>query len=143
VKGFGGSITGFANPEFDKLVEDATTAGADDRRRLLGQAQDILARDLPQQVLWYPDGIWAYRQAAYDGWVNDRGQGIFTKRSFLTGYEEIAANKPIDGRPSSLGTDSGAGDGTSLGPFIVGGAVLGLVALGVVAARRRKATEEE
>ncbi|MDP9453775.1 MAG: ABC transporter substrate-binding protein [Actinomycetota bacterium] len=144
VKGFGTSITGYANPEFDKLVEEATTAGADDRRRLLGQAQDILARDLPQQVLWYPDGIWAYRQAAYDGWVNDRGQGIFTKRSFLTGYEEIAANKPTGGSPSSLGNDTGEGEGTSPAPFIVGGAVLaGLVALGVVTARRRKATEEE
>ena len=147
VKGFGAGVTGYGNPEYDRLVEQATTAEANDRRRLLGEAQDILARDLPQQVLWYPDGIWAYRQAAYDGWVNDRGQGIFTKRAFLTGYEDIALNRA--GANGDGGTTGGqtVGDedaGNSATPFIIGGAVLaGLAAFAILGARRRKAAEDE
>ncbi len=97
-------------------------------------------------MLWYPDGIWAYRQAAYDGWVNDRGQGIFTKRSFLTGYDEIALSKRGGGATGTSGGQT-IGDedkGTSATPFIVGGALLaGLVALGVATARRKKAAEDE
>ncbi len=140
-QGFGGAITGYTNPEYDAIVEEATTAGADDRRELLGQAQAILARDVPLQVLWYPDGIWAYRKAAYDGWVNDRGQGIFTKRSFLPGYDDIAVSN--DGGEGT-GTGTGDGGGSSATPFIVGGVLLaGLAAVGVAATRRRRSTEEE
>ncbi len=97
-------------------------------------------------MLWYPDGIWAYRQAAYDGWVNDRGQGIFTVRSFLTGYEDIAASKAgaKSGTAGGGQTVSDEDEGTSPTPFIIGGVLLaGLAAFGIVSARRRKATEEE
>ena len=147
-KGFGASITGYTNPEYDALVEQATTADAPTRRRLLADAQRMLARDIPQQVLWYPDGIWAYRQAAYDGWVNDRGQGIFTKRAFLPGYEEIAVNREggdgTGGGTSAAGATGDRDGGTSAAPFIIGGIVLAaLVALGVVASRRRGAAETE
>ncbi len=148
-KGFGAAITGYSNPEYDKLVEEASTADTSERRRLLSEAQDLLARDLPQQVLWYPDGIWAYRQAAYDGWVNDRGQGILTKRSFLTGYDNIALNKggangTGGGSGATGGGGGGEGGGTSAVPFVVGGALLaGLAAFGIAKARRKKATEDE
>lgn len=145
-RGFGGAITGYANPEFDKLVEQATTADAAQRRRLLADAQAILARDVPMQVLWYPDGIWAYRQAAYDGWVNDRGHGIFTKRSFLSGYDDIALTK-AGAKTGAGGTSSESGGekggGTSAAPFVVGGALVGLALVGVILSRRRKGTEVE
>jgi peptide/nickel transport system substrate-binding protein len=147
-KGFGASITGYTNPEYDRLVEEATAAEADDRRRLLGQAQAILARDMPQQVLWYPDGIWAYRQAAYDGWVNDRGQGIFTKRAFLPGYEEIAVTKTGSngdgGTAAGATTGSSDDDGTSALPFVIGGAVLVLlVGAGIALSRKGKGAAED
>ena len=147
VKGFGASITGYTNPEYDRLVEQATVAEAGERRRLLDEAQGILARDLPQQVLWYPDGIWAYRQAAYDGWVNDRGQGIFTKRAFLNGYEDIALNKAgADGQDggTAAGASTASDDGGSSAlPFVIGGALLaGLIAIGIVLSRRGKAAAE-
>jgi hypothetical protein len=140
-KGFGATITGYTNPEFDSLVEQATTADSATRRRLLSEAQAILARDVPQQVLWYPDGIWAYRTAAYDGWVNDPGQGIFTKRSFLAGYDDIALKKT-----GAKGTNASTKDGgTSATPFLVGGVILValVVGLGVVVSRRRRESEDE
>ncbi len=141
-KGFGGAITGYTSPEYDALVEQATAAEAPERRRLLAQAQGLLARDLPQQVLWYPDGIWAYRAAAYDGWVNDRGQGIFTKRAFLDGYDDIAVTKAGTAAGGSSGGSSD--EGTSATPFVIGGGVLvGLFAIGVAASRRKKTAEDE
>ena len=148
-KGFGASITGYSNPEYDKLVEQATAAESAERHRLLDEAQAILARDQPQQVLWYPNGIWAYRQAAYDGWVNDRGQGIFTKRAFLPGYEEIAVNKGNGGTDGGGETAAGAGsneedDSTSAAPFVIGGAVLlGLIVVGVMVSRKGRGAEDE
>jgi len=147
-RGFGGSITGYANPAFDKVVEQATTADATQRRSLLADAQAMLATDMPLQVLWYPDGIWAYRQAAYDGWVNDPGQGIFTKRSFLPGYEDIALNK-AGAKTGTGGTGSAVpkakSKSTSATPFIVGGVVvvLVLVLVGVGLSRRRRSTDDE
>ncbi len=146
-KGFGGAITGYSNPEYDALVEQATAADSGERRRLLGEAQAILARDMPQQVLWYPDGIWAYRQAAYDGWVNDRGQGIFTKRAFLPGYEEISVNRAGSNEGGGSGAATGSSpsdDGSSATPFIIGGALLAaLVVLGIVLSRRGRGAEDE
>jgi len=146
VKGFGAAITGYTNLEYDRLVEQASVAEADERHRLLNEAQGILARDLPQQVLWYPDGIWAYRQAAYDGWVNDRGQGIFTKRSFLTGYEGIAVSKAggQEGGTGAGATSTSSDGGISTLPFLIGGALLvGLIAAGIVLSRRGKAAAED
>jgi peptide/nickel transport system substrate-binding protein len=140
-KGFGASITGYTNPAFDALVEQATTADSATRRRLLSEAQAMLARDIPQQVLWYPDGIWAYRTAAYDGWVNDFGQGIFTKRSFLPGYDDIALNKA-----GAKGTNATTKDsGTSATPFVVGGIIVLVLVVGggVILSRRRKESEDE
>ncbi|MEO5678062.1 MAG: ABC transporter substrate-binding protein [Acidimicrobiales bacterium] len=140
-KGFGGAITGYVNPEYDQLVEQATTAGPDDRRRLLANAQAILARDIPEQVLWYSDGIWAYRKAAYDAWVNDPGQGIFTVRSFLPGYESIAVNKTAAGAGAETAKKAAKSSAT---PFIVGGVLLlALIVVGVGLSRRRRGTEEE
>ena len=140
-KGFGGSITGYTNPEYDKIVEEATTAAAAERRELLGRAQEILARDVPLQVLWYPDGIWAYRQAAYDGWVNDRGHGIFTKRSFLEGYEDIALQNTAAGGEQPPADEE---DGASAVPFVIGGVVLaGLIGAFVASSRRRRTTGDE
>jgi len=150
LRGFGGSITGYTNPAFDKLVEQATTADAGQRRTLLADAQAMLATDVPLQVLWYPNGIWAYRQAAYDGWVNDRGQGIFTVRSFLPGYDDIALNKAGAksgggaGGSASADTTTVKRKGASAVPLLVGGAViLVLVGLVIVVGRRRRVAEDE
>ncbi|MDP9386830.1 MAG: ABC transporter substrate-binding protein [Actinomycetota bacterium] len=85
-KGFGGQITGFTNPRFDALVEQATTLDDDERKPVLHDAQRILAEETPMVVFWYREGEWAYRPEAYAGWVQDPGHSLFTKRSFLPEY---------------------------------------------------------
>lgn len=112
-KGFGGAITGYSNPAYDAIVEQAAVAGNDERRELLAEAQEILAQDIPLQVLFYPAGIWAYRASSYDGWVSDPGHGIFTKRSFLPGYEDLAVEGASAEGADAGDTEGPAGEGAS------------------------------
>ncbi|MBW3557410.1 MAG: ABC transporter substrate-binding protein, partial [Actinobacteria bacterium] len=130
-KGFGGAITGYSNDEFDSLAERATTAEIEERKDLTAQMQAILADEVPAIVMWYPDSQFAYRPAAYDGWVRDPGQGIFTKRSFLPEYVEGATEE-------AGGAESGADSGSSAFPAVVVVAALAVAGLGAVVLLRRR-----
>ncbi len=78
------NLSGYADPEADRLTDAAIVAvDPDARRSLLFEAQERLARDLPFVTLFYQDGIYAFRPAAYDGWSYMAGQGIVHKGSFL------------------------------------------------------------
>ena len=78
------NLSGYADPEVDRLTDEAlVTTDVDARRELLFEAQERLAADLPLITLFYQDGIYAYRPAAYDGWTYMAGQGIIHKGSFL------------------------------------------------------------
>jgi peptide/nickel transport system substrate-binding protein len=141
-KGFGGAITGWTNPAFDMLAEQATTAGLEDRTRLLGEAQTLIAAENPLIVLWYRDGEYAYRSAEYDGWVSDPGHGIFTKRSFLPRYVEQARTEraAASGGPAAApGEDGGAATWIVV---VVAVALAGGGAL-LVLRRRRGATADD
>gem|GEM_PF-377938 len=88
-KGIGAQTTGYSNPVFDAIAEKASvTDDVAARKQLVAQLQTILAKDVPAMVLYYPDGIYAFRPAAYERWIPDPGQGIFTKRSFLKAYAQ-------------------------------------------------------
>ena len=100
-KGFGGAITGFTNTEFDRIAEAAAHAPEGERRNLVGELQQILIDERPAQVLWYPDGIWAYRPEAYQGWVSDPGHGIFTVRSFLPGTANVGSGEDASSTDST------------------------------------------
>lgn len=85
-RGVGAIFSGYANPDFDAVLEDALDAPIDEKLSLIGQAQEIFAAEAPAVVLYYPDGRWGYRPGVYDGWISDPGHGVFTKRSFLAPY---------------------------------------------------------
>jgi len=104
-KGFGNAITGWSNRRFDQLSERAISLSLEERTPLLAEMQQILARDQPVSVLWYPEGRWAYRPAAHAGWITDRGHGILIKRSFLRPYAQAAA---VSGPVSEDGGSSAA-----------------------------------
>jgi peptide/nickel transport system substrate-binding protein len=130
-----GIFGGYSNPQFDRLVEQArTTIDNDDRKDLLVQAQRIYAADAPALVLYYPDGDYAYRTAAYDGWIADTGHGILTKRSFIPGYETASGDAAVTGGSADDGPPWAA-IGVILGLAVVGG--------GVVASRSRRREQYE
>jgi peptide/nickel transport system substrate-binding protein len=126
--GTGGPLFGgYSNPKFDALVEQA-------RSQIdVNEAQRVFAQDAPVQVLYYPDGIYAYRPAAYNGWISDPGHGILTKRSFIPGYENAS-------------TAAASGSGGTNGPpwaAIIVVLVVGAVIGGVLTARSRRRGELE
>src|SRR5262249_33116003 len=60
-KGFGVVITGYSNPRFDEIAQQATKADLKPRKEMLYELQRILAEDVPMMVLYYPYRIYAYR----------------------------------------------------------------------------------
>ena len=106
----GGIFSGYANPQFDAILEDALDAPIPEKLSLTAQAQEIFAEEAPAVVLYYPDGRWGYRPGAYDGWISDPGHGVFTKRSFLAPYAagSAAAEQPAEG--TEAGEASGSED---------------------------------
>lgn len=53
------------------------------QKQIAAEMQKIIAGELPVHVLFYEDVVMAYRQAAYDRWAFQKGQGILTKQSFV------------------------------------------------------------
>lgn len=131
-RGIGTRFTGYSNPQFDRLTEEATTLSAEDRKPVLHEAQRIFAEEVPQLTFWYREGVYAYRPAAYAGWITDPGHGIFTKRSFLEPYADTDAASAVV-----------PGDGDATWIVVVVVLVLGAaVAVGVVVMRRRRGASE-
>ena len=78
------NLAGYDDPEVNDLADRAVaTVDTDARRAVLWTLQERMARDVPLVPLFYQDGVYAYRPAAYDGWSYMAGQGILHKRSFL------------------------------------------------------------
>ena len=78
------NIGGYKNPQIDRLGDQlAVTVDPARQKQLATEMQRIIAQDLPVHVLFYPDTIMAYRQAAYDRWIFQKGQGIVNKLSFV------------------------------------------------------------
>ncbi|MDQ3897091.1 MAG: ABC transporter substrate-binding protein [Actinomycetota bacterium] len=137
-KGFGASIAGYTNPRFDQIVEQATTKDVADRKPLLYDAQRLLAEEAPVIVFYYPDGDYAYRPSAYEGWVSDKGHGIFTKRSFLPEYVKDAEASRQAAGSSTRSSDDGSGSGGAVVAVVAAVIVIGGGAL-LLSRRRRSA----
>jgi len=76
--------SGYKNPQYDDLADQQTKAVDEAaRNRILGQMQDILARDMPAYPLFYPDDIFPYQASAFDRWVYYKGVGILNKATLL------------------------------------------------------------
>ncbi len=131
-KGIGAVFTGWSNAKFDQLVERATTLDATARKPVLYDAQRIFADESPMIPLWYRQDVAAYRPAAYDGWFEDTGHGLLTKRSFLAEYAQAS-----DGLPDE------AGGGSSTAWIVVGLLALLLAGGGVTLLRRRRSSTED
>ena len=100
-RGVGGIFSGYANPDFDAILDQALGEPTETKLPLIRQAQEIFAEDAPAVVLYYPDGRWGYRPGAYDGWISDPGHGVFTKRSFLAPYANPAAAAEPEPEPAA------------------------------------------
>lgn len=116
---------GYRSDAFDSLAERSAEARTvQERRDVVKQQLQLLARELPAVPLLFGGGTFVYRPTAYDRWVGIRGTGILDKRSFLRGQVVPAspgAARSVD--PADL-TDTTDDQGFSLVPVIIGFAVV-------------------
>ena len=101
------NYSGYRSGAFAALAERVAAAPErGERRRAVEEELRLIARDAPVVPLFFSQGAFAYRPAAYDGWVFVKGVGILDKRSFLPG-ERAAAGRTPGGEPVDVSEDSG------------------------------------
>ncbi len=80
----GWNMSGYKNPEFDRIAdESARTMDQEKRRKLIWEMQQIALRDVPYIPLYNPDLIEAVRKGEFTGWV-PMLEGIGNLWSFCT-----------------------------------------------------------
>ena len=78
------NIGGYRNADVDRLgIELASAVAPDKQKQILFEMQKVIAAELPVHVLYYQDGIYAYRADRHGAWVYQKGQGIVNKLSFV------------------------------------------------------------
>jgi peptide/nickel transport system substrate-binding protein len=78
------NLTGICDPELDELVAQLVSNTDPSKTEDISKGlQERFAENLPFIPLMSPGGNFAYRPAAYDGWVYMKGTGIVTIWSFL------------------------------------------------------------
>lgn len=79
------NIGGYKNAEVDRLgAELATAVSTAKQKQILFEMQKIIATEVPIHVLFYQDGIYAYRAERHSAWVYQKGQGVVNKLSFVS-----------------------------------------------------------
>jgi peptide/nickel transport system substrate-binding protein len=163
----------YCDPEYDEqYVASRTASDLDERQRIIKDLQAKVYTEAPYAVLWYVDGIEAYRKDRWEGFVqHPAGTGsIWSTWAFgpygsrLTAAPAGSGPAPSpsgSGGPAAPGGSPGAGGspsaspapaapgstgggGNNAVPLIVGAGLLAAaVAGGVLLMRRRSAREEE
>ena len=117
---------GYRSGRFERLDERAGEASSKAARRdAIAAELEHLAEDLPALPLFFGGTSFAYRKAAYGGWVGVRGTGVLDKRSFLPGSR--AAGRAPAAAADPRDTNAATGQ-TSFVPIIAGLAALMLLA---------------
>ena len=75
---------GYKSTAYDELADQQAKAVDDaTRKRILGQMQELLAKDMPAYAVFYPDDIFPYKVSAFDRWVYYPGVGILNKATLI------------------------------------------------------------
>lgn len=87
--------SGYANPEVDRLLDaQIATYDMEERKRLVGEIQALVAEELPVAVLYYTTFFYAYRKSVFDQWYYTPGgfgpgiPDVYNKHPYITGRTE-------------------------------------------------------
>lgn len=84
-------------PEKDAIVARWLDAETSEKRLAVSYELQEYQNKYPNRVmLWYPDGIFAYRWEKYDNYVSSAGYGIFNKYSFLPKQGREGTSEALD-----------------------------------------------
>lgn len=79
------NVTGLADPAIDALIAQVNEAATvEERAEPLGELEGLVAEARPFVMLYYQDGVYAYRSSTFDGWVYQNGQGPLGKLSLVS-----------------------------------------------------------
>lgn len=120
----------WSNPRFDAiLAAESTELDPAKRLQLIYQMQDIIASDRPDVVLYYRNGGYGTRKAAYDNWVYVTGKGIVDKDSFVAPAGSASSN--------ANATTAKGGGGSAAGLAVAAAVIVVLAGVGALVVRRR------
>jgi peptide/nickel transport system substrate-binding protein len=67
----GWSDSGYSNPEYDQLyLDQQTVIDRDERQKIVWQMQEMIFNDIPYVILYYDDGLEAYRTDRFTGFID-------------------------------------------------------------------------
>lgn len=156
----GSSDSYYSNPRFDELfLLQRAELDPTKRAAYLTEIQELVYAEAPYHILYYDAELHAYRTDRFGGWTNQPSEGgtpLFGYGSF--GYTKLTDLNAAPSAPPSASASAGASGGASPSPTVAPPApasdtslplVLGLIALvaivaiGLVAMRRRRPVVEE
>ena len=144
----------YCNEEYDALWEEQSTETDSVRRaEIVRQMQQMLIDDMPYLVLYYPDQLSAYRSDRFTGFIpqpRENGAILFQYGTWTwdalapvtaeaPASEGGSASAPASGEGSSASTPA-ATSGSSTLPYVIVGAVVIGLGVGVVLLQRRRRT---
>jgi peptide/nickel transport system substrate-binding protein len=123
------SDTCYSNPEYDELYKlQQTTIDEDARQQVVREMQQIIYRDTPEIVLWYPNTFEAWRSDRWTGfvrWPEPDGP------AFWGNYYSARFVRPVSDTAVLTSPEAGPAGWMWLAGFAV-------VALAILAAARRR-----
>lgn len=83
---------GYVNPEVDRLLDaQISIFDVEERKKLVGQVQEIVAEDLPVAMLYYTKWYFVFRKKVFDQWYYTPGgiatgfSDVYNKHAYITG----------------------------------------------------------
>jgi peptide/nickel transport system substrate-binding protein len=157
----GSSDSFYSNERYDELfLLQRAESDETQRREYLAEMQNLVYDEAPYHILYYDSELHAYRSDKFGGWSlqpTEGGTPLFSYGSLgytvLTVAGAEPSPEPSGAAPSpgaspsptaGTGAPAPAGSGGSNLPLIAGGAALvAVIAIGLVLARRRRPAQEE
>jgi len=147
----------YSSAEYDELflLQRAESDEAT-RKAILADMQNLVYDEAPYHILYYDAELHAYRTDRFGGWTlqpSEGGTPLFGYGSFgytkLTDLTAVPTAEPSAAAPSAGATPSPTGDGSGAPasdntPLILGlGALVAIIAVGLLVMRRRGPRAEE
>jgi peptide/nickel transport system substrate-binding protein len=93
---------GYANAEVDRLLAEQRAAyDIEERKRLVGEIQQIVAEEVPTIMLYTTTLFFAYRKRAFDQWYYTPGgfgpglPDVYNKHPYITGRQTGLAIRDV------------------------------------------------
>ncbi|HEY7522376.1 MAG TPA: ABC transporter substrate-binding protein [Candidatus Limnocylindrales bacterium] len=154
----GSSDSFYSNPRYDELfLEQRAESEETARKALLAEIQNLVYDEAPYHILYYDSDLHAYRTDKFAGWSlqpSEGGTPLFSYGSLgYTVLTDVNAPSPSPSTaapsgspgpsPSAAPTNPAPTSGSPLPLLLGGGALVAILAIGLLAMRRRGPKPEE